>query len=67
MGGVAGRPLPGGTCPKTLDASLAQVTVGLAWHYRKYAGEGGGALAGGGAGGAVGVEEGEVREGSLPH
>ena len=29
----------GGGCPKTLDAGLAQVTVGLAWHYKKYAGE----------------------------
>jgi endonuclease YncB( thermonuclease family) len=26
-------------CPKTLDAGLAQLTVGLAWHYKKYAGE----------------------------
>jgi len=24
-------------CPKTLDAGLAQLTVGLAWWYRKYA------------------------------
>lgn len=23
-------------CPKTLDAGLAQITVGLAWHYKKY-------------------------------
>jgi endonuclease YncB( thermonuclease family) len=23
-------------CPKTLSAGLAQVTVGLAWHYKKY-------------------------------
>jgi len=23
-------------CPKTLDAGLAQLTVGLAWWYRKY-------------------------------
>ena len=29
----------GAGCPKTLDAGLAQVTVGLAWHYKKYAGE----------------------------
>ncbi len=29
----------GPACPKTLDAGLAQVTVGLAWHYKKYAGE----------------------------
>ncbi|WP_228276354.1 thermonuclease family protein [Dechloromonas sp. H13] len=26
-------------CPKTLDAGLAQVTVGMAWWYRKYASE----------------------------
>ena len=26
-------------CPKTLDAGLAQITVGLAWWYRKYARE----------------------------
>ena len=26
-------------CPKNLDAGLAQLTVGLAWHYRKYAHE----------------------------
>ena len=25
--------------PKTLDAGLAQLTVGLAWHYKKYAHE----------------------------
>ena len=24
-------------CPKTLDAGLAQITVGLAWWYKKYA------------------------------
>jgi endonuclease YncB( thermonuclease family) len=29
----------GGGCPKTLDAGLAQVTVGLAWHYKQYARE----------------------------
>ena len=29
----------GAGCPKTLDAGLAQVTVGLAWHYKRYAGE----------------------------
>jgi len=23
-------------CPRTLDVSLAQVTVGLAWHYKHY-------------------------------
>ena len=27
------------TCPKTLDAGLAQITVGLAWHYKLYADE----------------------------
>jgi endonuclease YncB( thermonuclease family) len=27
------------TCPKTLDVSLAQITVGLAWWYRYYAAE----------------------------
>lgn len=27
------------TCPMTLDAGHAQITVGLAWWYRKYAGE----------------------------
>jgi len=26
-------------CPKTLDVGLAQVTVGLAWHYKRYAPE----------------------------
>lgn len=26
-------------CPKTLDAGLAQVTVGLAWHYKQFASE----------------------------
>jgi endonuclease YncB( thermonuclease family) len=26
-------------CAKTLDAGLAQLTVGLAWHYKKYASE----------------------------
>jgi endonuclease YncB( thermonuclease family) len=25
------------TCPKTLDAGLAQITMGLAWWYEKYA------------------------------
>ena len=29
----------GAGCPKTLDAGLAQITVGLAWHYKQYAGE----------------------------
>ena len=27
---------PGRTCPKTLDVNLAQLTVGLAWHYKEY-------------------------------
>jgi endonuclease YncB( thermonuclease family) len=26
-------------CPKTLDAGLAMLTVGLAWHYKKYQSE----------------------------
>jgi hypothetical protein len=26
-------------CPKTLDAGLAQITVGLAWHNKKYTNE----------------------------
>lgn len=26
-------------CPKTLDAGLAMLTVGLAWHYKKYQGD----------------------------
>ena len=26
-------------CPKTLDAGLAQLTVGLAWHYKQYQNE----------------------------
>ena len=26
-------------CAKTLDAGMAQLTVGLAWHYKKYASE----------------------------
>jgi endonuclease YncB( thermonuclease family) len=26
-------------CPKTLDVNLAQLTVGLAWHFKKYADE----------------------------
>ena len=29
----------GAGCPKTLDAGLAQLTIGLAWHYKKYAAE----------------------------
>lgn len=30
-----GRP----QCPKTLDVGLSMLTVGLAWHYKKYQGE----------------------------
>ena len=26
----------GPSCPKTLDVNLAQLTVGLAWHYKEY-------------------------------
>jgi endonuclease YncB( thermonuclease family) len=26
-------------CPKTLDAGLAQLTLGLAWHFKRYANE----------------------------
>ena len=26
----------GPTCPKTLDVNLAQLTVGLAWHYKEF-------------------------------
>jgi len=26
-------------CPKTLDAGLAQLTMGLAWHFKRYAHE----------------------------
>lgn len=26
-------------CPKTLDVSMAQLTVGLAWHFKRYAKE----------------------------
>ena len=29
----------GAGCPKTLDAGFAQLTVGLAWHFKKYAQE----------------------------
>jgi len=32
-------PAQKGDCPKTLDAGMAQLTVGLAWHYKKYANE----------------------------
>ena len=39
VGTVWVQPVSCPTCPKTLDASLAQLTVGLAWWYRKYAKE----------------------------
>ena len=29
----------GPACPKTLDVNLAQLTVGLAWHFKKYQNE----------------------------
>lgn len=32
-------PREGSSCPKTLDVNLAQLTTGLAWHYKKYANE----------------------------
>ena len=39
VGKVMVQPSGCPTCPKTLDAGLAQITVGLAWWYRKYAKE----------------------------
>ena len=39
VGKVWVQPVSCPTCPKTLDAGLAQITVGLAWWYRKYARE----------------------------
>jgi endonuclease YncB( thermonuclease family) len=39
VGKVWVQPVSCPTCPKTLDAGLAQLTVGLAWWYRKYAKE----------------------------
>ena len=39
VGTVWVQPVSCPTCPKTLDAGLAQLTVGLAWWYRKYAKE----------------------------
>ena len=30
---------PTGDCPKTLDVSMAQLTQGLAWHFKRYAHE----------------------------
>ncbi|WP_291997228.1 thermonuclease family protein [Candidatus Accumulibacter sp. ACC012] len=37
VGKVMVQPSDCPTCPKTLDAGLAQVTMGLAWWYEKYA------------------------------
>lgn len=39
IGKVWVQPASCPTCPMTLDAGHAQITVGLAWWYRKYAGE----------------------------
>jgi len=39
VGKVTVQPSGCPTCPKTLDAGLAQLTVGLAWWYQKYAKE----------------------------
>jgi endonuclease YncB( thermonuclease family) len=39
VGKVWVQPASCPTCPKTLDAGHAQITVGLAWWYRKYAKE----------------------------
>ena len=40
LGGPVGTALrTGPSCPKTLDVNLAQLTVGLAWHYKEYAKE----------------------------
>lgn len=39
VGKVMVQPSDCRTCPKTLDAGLAQVTRGLAWWYRQYAKE----------------------------
>ena len=36
VGKVMVQPSDCPSCPKTLDAGLAQLTVGLAWLYRKY-------------------------------
>jgi len=35
----ADSPCNSSSCPKTLDAGLAQITVGLAWHYKQYQNE----------------------------
>ncbi|WP_291981782.1 thermonuclease family protein [Candidatus Accumulibacter sp. ACC005] len=37
VGKVMVQPADCRTCPKTLDAGLAQITMGLAWWYKKYA------------------------------
>ncbi len=37
VGKVMVQPSDCRTCPKTLDAGLAQITSGLAWWYQKYA------------------------------
>jgi endonuclease YncB( thermonuclease family) len=39
LGKVMIQPSDCPTCPKTLDAGQAQLSVGLAWWYRKYARE----------------------------
>ena len=39
VGKVWVQPASCPTCPMTLDAGQAQLTVGLAWWYRKYGGE----------------------------
>jgi endonuclease YncB( thermonuclease family) len=39
VGKVWVQPVSCPTCPMTLDVGHAQLTVGLAWWYRKYAGE----------------------------
>ena len=39
VGKVWVQPVSCPTCPKTLDAGLAHLTLGLAWWYRKYAKE----------------------------
>jgi endonuclease YncB( thermonuclease family) len=39
VGKVMAQPSDCPTCPKTLDVGLAQLTVGLAWWYQKYAKE----------------------------
>jgi endonuclease YncB( thermonuclease family) len=39
VGKVWVQPASCPTCPMTLDAGHAQITVGLAWWYRKYSNE----------------------------